>query len=222
MECSYCSKFCKNSNSLIQHQIRCKLNPNKLKIHSSFIDYNTKIKRGELIKVNTNQYTKAALNGTVIIVSEETRQKLSKLQTGRRKTEEQKNKLSIIMKETVKKYPDSYSAAQINGRVKKIRYKDILLDGGWELIVAKWFDSNQIKWERNIIGFTYEWNGQRTYFPDFYLPDLNVYIEVKGYTRDRDLYKWKAVPNLIIIKKLDIEKIKKNEYILPENNNSSL
>ena len=30
--CSYCNRLCKNRNSLLQHQIRCKYNPNKINI----------------------------------------------------------------------------------------------------------------------------------------------------------------------------------------------
>ena len=30
MNCQYCGKECKNKNSLSQHEIRCKLNPNKI------------------------------------------------------------------------------------------------------------------------------------------------------------------------------------------------
>ena len=50
------------------------------------------------------------------------------------------------------------------------------------------------------------------YFPDFYLPDFDYYIEVKGYQRDRDLYKWKVVDKLIIIKANEIKEIRNNVY----------
>lgn len=30
--CKYCNKECKNKNSLVQHEIRCKLNPNKIQV----------------------------------------------------------------------------------------------------------------------------------------------------------------------------------------------
>ena len=33
--CKYCSRECKNNNSLAQHEIRCKLNPNKILINTS-------------------------------------------------------------------------------------------------------------------------------------------------------------------------------------------
>lgn len=30
--CKYCLKVCKNKNSLVQHEIRCKENPNKINL----------------------------------------------------------------------------------------------------------------------------------------------------------------------------------------------
>ena len=63
--------------------------------------------------------------------------------------------------------------------------------------------------------FYYEWDGKlRRYYPDFYLPDYNFYIEVKGYERDRDLEKWKSKisEKLVIIKANEIKQIKKNNY----------
>lgn len=55
--------------------------------------------------------------------------------------------------------------------------------------------------------------GSRTYFPDFYLPNLDLYIEVKGYERERDLAKWSQFPEkLIVLKKQEIEEIKKGTF----------
>jgi len=49
---------------------------------------------------------------------------------------------------------------------------------------------------------TYITDIQRTYHPDFYLPSLNVYIEVKGYYSENDKQKMRAVllsnPNIKI------------------------
>lgn len=33
------------------------------------------------------------------------------------------------------------------------------------------------------------------YTPDFYLPDLDLYIEVKGYETDKDRSKWSQFTN---------------------------
>ena len=98
---------------------------------------------------------------------------------------------------------------------KKFIYNGFELNGSWELLVAKWLDDNNIKWTNKVSPFKYIWNhDEHLYFPDFYLPQHNWYIEVKGYERDRDLCKWNVVPNLIVIKQKEIKEIKKGSYRL--------
>ena len=75
--------MCKNKNSLVQHEIRCSVNPDKLIVKSNFIEYNKKLKSGEIVKKFGNQFIKAKLENREIVVSESTRQKLSII--GRRK-----------------------------------------------------------------------------------------------------------------------------------------
>ena len=205
--CQYCGRKCKNLNSLRQHEIRCKENPNHIKIVSNWAAYNK-------IRKPTNQFIKAKELGLdPPIVSKETREKFSKIWKGKQHTEEEKKKLSESMKNAVIKYPDSYSSSNVNGRVKHYKYNGFILDGKWELEVAKYLDSKNIKWEKPKNGFEYEWNNSiHIYFPDFYLPEYNYYIEVKGYQRDRDLYKWKVVDKLIIIKEKEIKDIRNNIY----------
>jgi hypothetical protein len=70
--------------------------------------------------------------------------------------------------------------------------------------------NNGIKCERNIKQFSYEWNGVRKYNPDFYLPEYDMFVEIKGYETSRDLAKWSSVTNLIVIKGNEIEEIKKH------------
>jgi hypothetical protein len=46
----------------------------------------------------------------------------------------------------------------------------------------------------------YYWNGKwHLYFPDFFLPDHNAYIEVKGYQTDRDDAKWAHFKGTLVI-----------------------
>ena len=59
MKCEYCKREFKNLNSLTQHKIRCKENPEGIKVKSNFIEYNKKIKNGELEV--SNQFIKSKL-----------------------------------------------------------------------------------------------------------------------------------------------------------------
>ncbi|MDD5649023.1 MAG: hypothetical protein PHF86_01170 [Candidatus Nanoarchaeia archaeon] len=120
-------------------------------------------------------------------------------------TEERKKKHSERMKKAILDHLDSYSKNNVSGRTKLYEYKGVKLKGNWELIFAKWLDDNDIIWERDIKPFKYFWNNDyHLYFPDFYLPKLDIFIEVKGYETERDREKWKCLSNLVIIKEKEI------------------
>ena len=85
------------------------------------------------------------------------------------------------------------------------------MDSTWEVACAKRLDELKIRWIRNpSIKFKYTTRGRRVrnYIPDFYLPDYNVYIEVKGYWTDAAKHKMKDVQSkhpisIIILESLD-------------------
>ena len=216
-KCKYCDKECKNKNSLTQHEIRCSKNPNRIKIVSNFIKYNEQIKAGVREKTCSNQYVKAKLLGLPKPeISEETRWKIGNYWRGRKHTTEEIEKISQGMKRAVRERPESYSASNVNGRVKKVEYNEMIFDSSWEVIVAKYLEDNQINWIRPNTGIPYIYDGsEHLYFPDFYLIDYDLYIETKGLVRDKDPYKWDAVDNLIIIGAKQIQEIKDGIYKLP-------
>ncbi len=209
MNCRFCEKVCKNDNSLRNHERLCHKNPDRQIIVSNFIEFNKKRKEQNI--KGTNKFIKFKQLGLPSpLVSEETKKKMSEASKKRVWTEEQRKKHSESMKIAVKKHPDSYTKNNVVGRVKNLDYNGVKLKGKWELIVAKWLDENQIKWEHETKSFEYEWNGKRNYYPDFYLPDFDFFIEVKGYVTDRDLSKWKNITNLKVFKLNEINKIKNN------------
>lgn len=113
------------------------------------------------------------------------------------------------MKKAVEENPESYTSSN-RGRVKQFEYDGIKFQGKWELDFYKYCKENEIQIERSNEWFEYEWNGTRKYFPDFFLREKNLYIEVKGYETERDLAKWKNFPKrLKVIRKDDIIAIRK-------------
>jgi predicted nuclease of restriction endonuclease-like RecB superfamily len=58
------------------------------------------------------------------------------------------------------------------------KYKNIWMRSNWERFFAKWCDINHINWTYEPKRFDL---GNLTYAPDFYLPDLKLFIEIKGY-----------------------------------------
>lgn len=128
-------------------------------------------------------------------------------------TAENKKKHSDIMKQKVHDHPESYSSKNVSGRVKMLEYNGNVFKGNWEKTVAVYLDKNNIRWSNKIDPIKYHWNNSiHLYFPDFYLPEYDLYVEVKGYERERDRCKWKAVPNLIVLKKEDIHQINKGLF----------
>ena len=202
MICQYCSKSAKSLNSKIQHEIRCKENPNGVKVKPSY---------GMLGKKGANQYTYGA------VMSEKTKSKISKattLQNIKRWSDpDNKIKHSTAMKKAVENNPESYSSSN-RGRTKQIIVDGIKLQGQWEVDFYQWAKNQGLQPKRPTESFSYEWNGTRSYFPDFYIESLDMYIEVKGYETDRDRAKWSTFPKkLRIIKEAEIKQIKQGCFV---------
>jgi len=77
-------------------------------------------------------------------------------------------------------------------------------------------DSQNIQWKRNKNWFSYFFDSKnRFYTPDFYLPEHDTYIEIKGYKTEKDEVKWFQFGyKLIVLVKQEIESIKNNSYAL--------
>ena len=59
-------------------------------------------------------------------------------------------------------------------------YNRLPFRSSWEANFAKWLDLSGIKWKYESRTFNL---GNTTYTPDFYLPEFDCYIEIKGYWR---------------------------------------
>ncbi len=109
-----------------------------------------------------NNLTSICLKGHP--VSQKTKELLKKINTGKKQTEE------------------SIKKRQQNSGHKKFKYEnnDIIISmrSNWEVKYALFLDKNNINWiyEKNPIKTSFGW-----YFPDFYLPEINEWHEVKGY-----------------------------------------
>jgi len=209
--CKFCGENKKTEMSHIQHQIFCKKNPNRFKTYTENWNKDKKKRHSDLMKKKSNNKNRVWKPETI-----EKLRVLGKENNLKFWTEEEKLKQSERMRKIVKENPDSYSISNVCGRTKIVNYNGFKLNGKWELEVAKWLDKNNIKWTNIITNpFDYEWNGKiHSYFPDFYLIEKNLYLEVKGYERERDKFKWSVVPNLKVLKNNEIKKIKSNTFSL--------
>lgn len=125
------------------------------------------------------------------------------------KEQQRRQKISASMK----KNPNAGGYRVGSGRSKGAWYDSpfagrVYLDSSFEIRIAKVLDKNRVIWKRNLIKFPYinENKEIRGYIPDFYLEDLDVYVEIKGYQTERDLCKWRDFPyRLIVLFEKDIK-----------------
>ena len=141
---------------------------------------------------------------------------------GHKHTLETRNKLSEIRS----KYLDSCKAGFSDVgwyKITNLNGEEFTVRGTWERDFGNYLTDNKILWIRNKqLKYIQIDNSIHRYNPDFYLPDKDLYIEVKGYFSNKDKEKIKLVLtqhkiNLKIIREEEIKKIRDNPDILLEN-----
>jgi hypothetical protein len=191
MLCSFCGRQCKNKNSLRNHERLCKENPNRQQPNFNLQEYKKRVADGEIR--GENQHTKAHRLGEKYTVSDETRKKLTIAGTGRKHNSRTKEKLSVIRSKFLEEIGGGgftsikhYEVKNSSGVLFKVR-------GTWEKYLAEWLTENKINWvRRTYLSYTEE-GVKKTYTPDFFLPERNIYLEVKGYYSEKDKQKMKQV-----------------------------
>lgn len=226
MKCAFCFRPAKSRNSNVQHELRCKLNPYHLSLR--YLSESGPKRQGIIDptpcdfcgKVHT---TKSSLNNHKIRCPQNPNRQIQKMSDAGKQRSKIANQEKVkriwndpafrerhkqSMKRAVENNPESYTSSN-RGRTKQIEYDGIKFQGQWELDFYKWARNQGLAPKRPNTGFPYEWNGQRTYFPDFYIDQIDAYIEVKGYETERDQAKWSQFPKrLIIIKEKQIKEIR--------------
>lgn len=86
-----------------------------------------------------------------------------------------------------KKQTCSPECQRMNSTYRKIVHEyahngEILkLESSWEVEIARWLDKSGINWTRpKHIPWNDAQGKKRRYFPDFYLPDLGIYLDPKN------------------------------------------
>ena len=198
--CQYCSKECKNLNSLRQHEIRCAHNPNrKYNVCAGFNNKGKKAWNKGLTKETSD----------VLKRKGEIQSKTTKNRPGRKHTEAEKQNLRECALKN--------GFGGFNMHKKTIFVNGIAVDSSYEKIVAESLTENNIEWKR-CIRFKYidDKNKLHYYTPDFYLPAYDVYLDPKNdflinninpvlKFRDVDKIRWVMEQNNIRVIILDKE-----------------
>ena len=88
----------------------------------------------------------------------------------------------------------------------------VWMRSGWETKTADYLTSKNIDWF-----YEYEWliiDSKLRYLPDFYLPKFNLYIEVKGRKKEKDMEKFMRAKNIYNILFWDAEELLKRKIIV--------
>lgn len=169
LPCKFCSKSCKNRNSLVQHELRCKYNPERLNVITPGFNFDRVYKTGSIPwNKGLTKDVDPRLAKQASSVSKSTRGK-----SGIKHTDITKAKLSSIAK--------ARKLGGFNMRNKGFIYNGVKLDSSYEVTVAKSLDFNSVKWQR-CTRFSYITpNGEQHYYtPDFYLPEYDIYLDPKN------------------------------------------
>ena len=203
--CKFCGKGCKNANSLRNHERLCKNNPNRQ--NSNFVKFNNereKIWNKGLTKETDKRLKKASEtlkksyeNGNVKIFDHKV------VWTKERREEQSKRKKVLYSK-----YPEKHPNAKLSGNKNKMTYP--------EQLTFEWLNDKGIKNEHNYHFVTEKFNR----YVDFYLPELNIFIEVDGeywhtdtekdISKDKDAFE-QGIKTIRIKPKLNVlEQLEKN------------
>jgi len=88
---------------------------------------------------------------------------------------------------------------------------EVIMDSTWEAALAVLLDRLEIKWDRGdhlVLDYQTPRGRKRKYIPDFYLPDHDIYVEVKGYWTDAAKLKVADVEQRHGIKLLILESLR--------------
>lgn len=152
--CQYCEREAKTKKSNVQHEIRCKENPDGVQVKPSY---------GMLGKKGKNQWIKAKELGTEYKLSEETRKKMSASSSGRKHSEETKKRLSKHRIEFLKENPDMVPY-KLNHYSKGPSYPEIYWKGILDAHNVDYVEEYQIS----------------SYSLDFALVDKKIDLEIDG------------------------------------------
>lgn len=167
-KCSFCDKVFKSKSGLSSHKRHCIKNPNKVIFKQSDKYYegvkHRKTKNGAMAakEKGLTYYRKPWNKGKHI--------------SGHSHSEETKKKIKEARERILRG-----QSSKNNLRRKSYEFNGDILDSQYEVKVAKELLKNGIEYEAKPHYLEYILNGENhLYFPDFYLPEYNVYLDPKN------------------------------------------
>lgn len=202
MNCRFCNKQYNDTNSLKNHELRCKLNKDRLITPKPKYSIPPSTK-GRIWISNSNKNKlvfpedfeiKYKKEGWSLGMNEEYKKKIKGKALTPEKEEERKNKISKSMKNN----PNSGGYRKGSGRGKKGWYCNIFCDSTWELAFVYYHISNNLNIQRCKEKRFYTFNNStHVYYPDFETD--NGIFEIKGYVTEQSKSKSQQNPDIKVL-----------------------
>ena len=176
--CVFCNKVCKNLKSVTNHERLCKSNPNRQETtfekYGQIKGFNDKGRKPWNKGLTKELDERVCKNGRSLRVYYQSH---CGSFTGRTHTDDVKK---ILSKKASISNLTKFDRP--SGRGKRGYYKGTYCQSSWELAYVIYCLDFSINFVRNNKYFPYEYEGTvHNYFPDFYHPDTDTYVEIKGY-----------------------------------------
>ena len=183
--CRYCGKQCKNFNSLKQHEIRCKNNPNRIECivpDSTIKAANASRKGMRAWNSGLTKETDPRITASSNKISEKMKLLVQQgIITGRASTEEKELNRRLKISQSMKQNPKAGGLRKGSGIGHKGWYKGYFCDSTYELAYIVYNIDHNIHFERCKLKYEYMYNNKlHLYHPDFILSDGSL-VEIKGY-----------------------------------------
>lgn len=198
--------------------------PYEKKRYNTFCSKSCSAQAGNKSRGKRSKETKLKISATMKQVSKRQFETGKRIRTGQTRCRVSFKNCKICNKLfTVKNYNETktcsrecmikakQSRSYQNGSRKTYYYKGVILESSWELEIAKLLDKRKIEWIRpKPIPWTDKKNKTRLYYPDFYLPEYNLYLDPKNpYCMELDKTKMEEISKKVSIEYGDIQKIKR-------------
>lgn len=223
IECPHCKikfnlRLTKNAYNLGKHRKYCSRSCANVRVHSK--ETKRKISRTNCIVMNIFEIKSKLINGLKKHYSiPENRERQRKVyrkwqKDNPKEFEEARKKSSIInsgkiLSESHKEKLRLANLGRALKHKKRVPYKNTIMRSTWEVLTAKFLDAKGIKWQYEPKRFYFN---DFTYLPDFYLPESDIWVEVKGWMNKRSARQIEAFRKLgkciVVLEENEIKIIK--------------
>lgn len=199
--CEYCGFIGKSKRALSVHRSKCELNPEVINKRNSNNKYECRYCHNEFdtLKLCIGHVRLCTLNPKY----ENNLLSIRIVSNKRIGMKMPKSACETISQKRIRyalEHPEEFIKTKGNFRTQRYYYDDIVFDSSWEIIAYLYFKHHGVNIVKSYFAYKYTYKDkEHVYFPDFYLPDTDELIEIKGREFERDRIKYKSVDKKLTV-----------------------